>query len=194
MKQPILRCAMVEGYRLGIALLAAGSSRRFGPKDKLAAQFRGRALGEHAATALPMERCTHGWVITARACHPCEAFWRERSLEPVVNEDAQSGMGTSVALAARLAKQARCHGLLIALADMPLVPRTHFEALLDSDALIAVSSNDEAHMPPAMFDAAFFDELKQANGDRGARDLIKQGHVIPCPSEWLRDIDTRDDL
>lgn len=198
MKRPILWRAMDENYRLGIALLAAGSSRRFGPEDKLAAQFRGRALGEHAAAALPMERCAQGWVITARPGgvlgHRCETFWRTRFLEPVINQDAETGMGSSVALAARLAKQARCDGLLIALADMPLVPRAHFDALLDSDAPIAVSSNGKVRMPPAMFDATFFDKLKQSSGDKGARDLIKQGHVISCPPEWLRDIDTRDDL
>lgn len=185
---------MDDGYRLGIALLAAGSSRRFGPEDKLAAQFRGRPLGEHAAAALPMERCTHGWVITAHPRHHCEAFWRTRCLEPVINQDAASGMSTSVALAAQLAKRAQCDGLLIALADMPLVPRAHFLALLDSDASIAVSSNGEARLPPARFDAAFFDELEGTKGDQGARELIKRGRVISCPPQWLKDVDTPSDL
>lgn len=188
---------MAERSRLGVALLAAGSSRRFGKDNKLAANFKGRPLGEHAAAALPMERFASGWVITSHPTHRCKAFWRERFLTPVVNDKAEQGMGSSVALAATLARKTNCDALLITLADMPFVPRIHFEALLDewkAGRLISASGRDGVHMPPAIFDAAHFVQLQQSCGDKGARDLLALSQIVRCPPDWLIDIDTLDDF
>lgn len=185
------------GRRLGVALLAAGASRRFGAADKLAADFGGRPLGEHAALAIPVERFERAWVITSGPNHLCESHWRALQFEPLVNSCASDGMGTSVALAAKAAKEASLDGLMIALADMPLVPPSHFEALIDEwDASepIVVSDRDEVRMPPAMFSSKQFGDLQQSSGDKGARVLIAQGLVVPCPPEWLKDIDQPEDL
>ncbi len=185
------------GRRIGVALLAAGASRRFGGADKLCANFRGRALGEHAAGAIPMELFDRAWVITNTPGHPCEPYWRERRFEPLHNARASEGMGTSVALAAKTAKDAELDGLLIALADMPLVPASHFKALIDEwDASepITVSAICETPMPPALFGSKLFKDLEAASGDQGARVLIGQGLTVPCPPEWLADIDTPEAL
>ena len=42
--------------RLGVALLAAGSSRRFGEADKLAQPLGDELLGVRAAKAIPLDR------------------------------------------------------------------------------------------------------------------------------------------
>lgn len=185
------------GRRIGVALLAAGSSRRFGDEDKLAASFNGHALGEHAALAIPVEQFEKAWVITRAPDHPCEPQWRARRFEPLVNPNADEGMGTSVALAAKAAKEAELDGMMIALADMPYVQPSHFKALIDAwDASepITVSAIGKVHMPPALFSSALFKPLMQSSGDQGARSLIVQGLVVPCPPEWLKDVDTLDDL
>jgi len=188
---------MSNAPRIGVGVLAAGASSRFGKADKLAQTFRDRPLGEHAAIAIPRTRCSHAWMITSRPRHRCEAAWRECRFEPVINPDCAKGMGTSLALAAALAKQARCDALLIALADMPLVPRAHFDALIDAfanGALVASSDTGSALMPPAIFDASLFDELKNITGDKGARALIQSGVRVACPPGQLIDIDSPRDL
>ena len=185
------------GRRLGVALLAAGASRRFGKADKLAADFRGRALGEHAALAIPVEQFERAWVITNAPEHPCEPQWRARQFEPIVNHRASEGMGTSVALAAKVAKDAELDGLMIVLADMPLVPASHFKALIEkwyASEPIVVSAMGEVSMPPALFSSGQFKDLQQSSGDQGARVLIAQGLVVPCTPEWLKDIDQPEDL
>ena len=185
------------GRRLGVALLAAGASRRFGEADKLAANFRGRLLGEHAALAIPVEQFERAWVITSAPDHPCEPQWRARRFEPLANPRASEGMGTSVALAAKAAKEASLDGLMIVLADMPFVPPSHFKALIDEwDAFepITVSAVEGARMPPALFGSGQFKDLQQSSGDQGARVLLAQGLVVPCPPEWLRDINRPEDL
>lgn len=188
---------MAESRRLGVALLAAGASRRFGESDKLAAMFRGQPLGEHAVRAIPVDCCENAWVVTSALGHPCEPAWRALGFEPVPNADADEGMGTSVALAARIAKRESLDALLIALADMPLVPAEHFSALFDeatSPDSIAVSAKGGARMPPAVFGSAHFAALAQLGGDTGARALLNRGRVVGCPADWLADIDTPEAL
>ena len=116
-----------------------------------------------------------------------------------INASAREGMGTSVALAARLAREAECKALLIALADMPLVPVAHFQALARradeiGERAIIVSQIGEARTPPAVFGRAHFSALTDLGGDTGARRILQKGEVVPCPPEWLEDIDTPEAL
>ncbi|MEE4201963.1 nucleotidyltransferase family protein [Erythrobacter sp.] len=188
---------MSAGPRIGAALLAAGSSQRFGAADKLAAPFRGDKLGLHTARALPVGMFAEALVIVAAPGHPCEAGWRALGLEPVINPNAAQGMGTSVALAARRALGSELDGLLVALADMPLVPRAHFGALLENwngPSTLATSAKGEARLPPALFGSEHLRALSGLEGDRGARGLLMQGRVVDCPPEWLVDIDRAQDL
>ena len=183
--------------RIAIAVLAAGSSRRFGARDKLAQPFRGALLGEHVVRAAPREAFSNAWVITSQPQHRCEPAWREAGFDMAINPEASRGMSTSVALAGQRAQQAGCDAVLIALADMPLVPACHFENLLaqfGKGVPIAVSCAGAARLPPAIFGAPFFDALQQSQGDQGARGLISQGEIVPCPADWLIDIDTPDAL
>ena len=177
-----------------MAVLAAGSSRRFGDEDKLAASFRGKRLGEHVGDNAPVDRIAPGCavVITANDHHPCREAWEQAGFRLALNARADRGMGTSVALAAILAMKADCDALLIALADMPLVPRAHFEALIEgsSTATGIVCSNDgRARLPPAVFDKDYLAKLTQLDEDVGARAILKDAQTLSCPAEWLIDID-----
>ncbi|MXP30248.1 nucleotidyltransferase family protein [Parerythrobacter jejuensis] len=180
--------------KLAIAVLAAGSSQRFGSRDKLTADFRGTMLGLHVTHTLADFSCPRAFVIASQVDHPCAPGWRESGFAVHANARAGEGMGTSVALAASLALQAQADALLICLADMPLVPRDHFAALLGgADALASsatrVSTDGKSRQPPALFGAGHFPALEALGGDRGARALLQQGTAIPCPAEWLADID-----
>lgn len=184
---------------LAVAVLAAGSSRRFGERDKLTAMFRGKRLGEHACARIPRESFFKHWVITIDSGHVCEAAWAQMGFAVELNPHARQGMGTSVALAARLARGAGCSGLLVVLADTPLVPPSHYAALAArvaelGDKGIAVSHSGEARVPPAAFGSAYFELLAQLTGDNGARAILSEGEIVSCPPEWLRDIDTPKDL
>ena len=190
---------MAEETSLTVAVLAAGQSRRFGEQDKLRVSFRGLMLGLHVVQTLPqleiVRSAAHRIVVTTNPKHPCVPGWRDHGFKAVVNPDADEGMGTSVAQAARIARRANSQHLLIVLADMPLVPSSHYEVLVElaqshgSTALVA-SSTKEAAMPPAVFGSDHFETLAALSGDNGARDLLTSGEAIQCPPDWLADIDT----
>lgn len=184
---------------LAIAVLAAGRSLRFGKTDKLTAPIGDTMLGLHAVSALDYIDADHKFVIAARSDHACAAGWRDAGFEVIVNPDARSGMGTSAALSASLAKSREAQYLLICLADMPNVPRHHFQAIIDAmkadDGIgVVASSYGAAKMPPACFSAEHFDALGQLKGDEGARSLLRIAQPVECPPQWLADIDEPKDI
>lgn len=194
---------MAESGSLTIAVLAAGQSRRFGPRDKLAAPFRGKPLGMHVCDALARARFAlrpqHSLVIAADEKHPCAQAWKAAGFEVVRNPNADEGMGTSVAVAARIAGRSRSSMLMIALADMPLVPVGHYRSLAAAaqagdDHTIIASSDGTTRTPPAVFGEAHFDALTNLTGDVGARALLAESATIPCDGERLIDIDTPETL
>lgn len=186
-----MRLRLASVPPVAVAVLAAGQSRRFGDSDKLAATFRGAMLGEHACRTLAPLPFAFRWVIAPDQHHPCNRSWHDSGFAVVANPDAAIGMGSSVALAARLANEAGASALVIALADMPLVPASHFADLLEhvaADVLIA-SHNGAAPTPPAIFGSVHFGVLSCSRGDEGARHLLRQAATLDCDAGLLVDID-----
>lgn len=178
-----------------IAVLAAGASRRFGEADKLLANFRGKPLGLHVPDALRDVPAAQQVIIAADEDHVCAKGWAEAGFSIVRNPNAVEGMGTSVAIAARIARRASASFLLVALADMPLVPLHHYSALIAQAqkrgaGAVTCSFDGASRMPPAVFGAHHFDVLAELVGDQGARRLLDEGDAIECPREWLVDVDT----
>jgi len=194
---------LADAPRLTIAVLAAGQSRRFGTSDKLCAPFQGKALGLHVCDALARARFAlrpqHRLIIAAEEDHSCVGGWKDAGFSIVLNPNAFEGMGTSVAAAARIARRAESDMLLIALADMPMVPVSHYAALVEAASergpgAIVSSSNSESRMPPAVFSRNHFDALSDLTEETGARAMIANGETVDCPSDWLVDIDTPEAL
>ena len=124
-RAPLLSLLLILGAPLAgarVAVLAAGQSRRFGPQDKLAAPFGEVLLGEQVVRTLSGLACAHRWVIAARGDHPCAPGWKAAGFAIAVNDQAASGMGSSLALAAQLAQAAGADALLVALADIRATP------------------------------------------------------------------------
>lgn len=185
---------MIDATHLCLAILAAGSSRRFGDADKLTASLHGKMLGLHAADTLSSIAFGRAAVITSAADHPCADGWRAAGLEIIVNPGADSGMASSVAAAARSAIGANAHGLLICLADMPYIQLPHILAMMDRFALLGeeaifASIADGQRCPPALFGNKHFDHLTNLTGDIGARQLLSKADLIDAPPEQLIDID-----
>jgi molybdenum cofactor cytidylyltransferase len=177
---------------LAVAILAAGRSARFGTEDKLAALFRGKPLGLHTAEALTGLEFGHRWVIARTADHMCVPVWTSAGFETVVNADAAQGMGASLRCAAERAKEAGADGLMVCLADMPLVSPAHFSALIrawaEHGGLIA-SQDGALVSPPAIFSREQFGALLGLTGDQGAKPLLKTAYRVISPPGALVDVD-----
>jgi CTP:molybdopterin cytidylyltransferase MocA len=174
---------------LAIAILAAGAATRFGG-GKLDADCAGKPLGcwaLEAALALPHERLA---VVVA---DPAPEFTRGREL--IVNDRASEGLGTSAAMAARWAKGS--DGLLILLADMPLVSADTLRKLAVAGGPAAVAYSGNRPGAPACFPASLFPALEALSGDEGAARVLRglpDVRLVETAPEELRDVDRPEDL
>lgn len=184
---------MIAAERTLLVLLAAGRSLRFGDRDKLEAPFLGRPLAMHVVTALEAVPFLGRVAVTSATALDFAAC----GYDVVANPAPEQGLAGSLKLGVSAARSRGSAAVLVALADMPRVTATHVYRLLDAadraDAVVA-SSDGVRPSPPALFAAGRFEALMQAEGDQGARALIRAGHhVVASPAE-LADIDTPEDL
>ena len=189
---------MLTGKQVYIAVLAAGASRRFGsPKQLL--DWGGVPLVRHAVTRAT-DACAdrtllvlgHEWrdVMNAAGDTPFIAL----------NERADQGMGTSIALAAR-SLQRVANAIVLMPADQPLVSAEHLRALIDawtggSDEIVA-SRYAGTLGTPALFASDAFAELASLQSENGARSLFPDDRFrvqsVSCEAAAF-DIDEPSDL
>jgi molybdenum cofactor cytidylyltransferase len=100
-----------------------------------------------------------------------------------------------VELGVAAAQAAGARAVLLALADMPLVPAEHIRALaagFDGDRI--GTSTDGVTMPPALFGTAHFAGLTALTGDRGGAMRLAGAPTVSLDHVLALDIDTPEDL
>jgi len=179
----------LESKRVVAILLAGGRSERFGG-DKLSAMFDGRPLAHHAARFLSSIEFAHRIVVMGTSAVDMSAFDFE-----IVRPSAGQSLSASIACGVRTAQAIDCDACLIALADMPLVPESHFRNLLrafETD-MIATQAGDRK-MVPALFGRALFSRLCALEGDRGASIMLRAAPSVSLDPARVRDIDVPSDI
>ena len=180
----------VPWSEIALVLLAAGRASRFGA-DKLAAELAGQPLLEHTAAiyaGLPLALR----VAVIPAVGACPQGYCGVRVAPGLPQSASLAAGAAGAAALGPAPR----GLLVALADMPLIGHAHLERLRQRfDGQQAVCSTDGAfRCPPALFPAAMAASLGADGGDRGARSLLAAAVPVEAAPGELLDIDRPDAL
>jgi molybdenum cofactor cytidylyltransferase len=180
-------------------LLAAGSSQRFGSNKLLHPVIDNTPMllscAQKIAGVLP------GSVVVIN--HELDsdiAQLEQLGLKVVINEQAEKGMGTSLALGISYAQDAP--GWLIALADMPYIQSGTYKLLvnkLKEGAGIVAPVFEQRRGHPVGFNRVFKEELMSLQGDAGARHLIEnhqaQLELLLTDDEGVvRDVDKPDDL
>ncbi|WP_299308211.1 nucleotidyltransferase family protein [uncultured Croceicoccus sp.] len=190
---------MIASGHVVAVTLAAGLSRRFGG-DKLSAQIMGTCVLDASMAALD------GFAFAGRAVvlNPSRVeTWDRADVAVIRNTAPERGMGHSLALAAQYAADSNARFLLVTLGDMPRISPETIAALLRAgpdrgDALVAARPDEMPPGPPAIFGCDWFARLAGAEGDTGARTLLRDpAHAVVTlplsPAEAI-DIDTPADL
>ncbi|RLQ21062.1 nucleotidyltransferase family protein [Seongchinamella sediminis] len=158
---------------VGVLVLAAGRSRRFGADKRLALLPGGRALidvflDELRRSGLPALVCldTEDRELAASVTERGFPVYRCRT--------ASAGMGATLAEGA--SQLPDWDGVLIALADMPWVTADTYRAVADSlsPGLICVPTCNGRRGHPVGFGRCFFQPLAELGGDVGARELVQR--------------------
>ncbi len=187
---------------IGCVLLAAGSGRRFGG-DKLLHEVDGVPMIEHAL------KLFGGQPFCVRVCvtKPNAADFHEKAkahgFVPVVNPDAERGMGTSAAVGTVAAERLcpELDGILYAVCDQPYLTELSVGRMLTAfryapDDILALSYCG-IRGNPVIFPREFFPELRALEGDVGGGAVIRRhpDRLVLEECEYeneVDDIDTRE--
>jgi molybdenum cofactor cytidylyltransferase len=184
---------------IGLVLLAAGGSSRMGsPKQLL--PYNGQPLVRHAARIALSSRCSPVIIVVGSAASQVRGALAELPIEIIENQRWTEGMGTSIIAGVTAARERGLAGVILALADQPLVTSAVYDRLIDAQAEsgqpVVASEYAETAGVPALFMASFFDHLLALKPTEGCKGLILAHPAdalrIPCP-EAETDIDTRED-
>jgi molybdenum cofactor cytidylyltransferase len=191
--------------RLHAVVLAAGGASRFGSLKQLA-RLDGQSLVSRAVShSRELLGAEVSVVLGAHAARIAASFEAQRtdrakSAGILVNRGWREGIASSIRLAVRRLSP-HCDGVLLVLADQPLVTAAALRRLIHAwrrrPLRIVASQYRGVTGAPAIFPRRCFDELLALRGDSGARSIIRRhaGEVvrIACPQAAI-DIDHPRDL
>lgn len=180
-------------------LLAAGSGTRFGSHKLLHPLPDGTPMAVAALRKLA-QGVDEVIVVVRPGDTRLMQLLAQEKVRMLPCAKADQGMGASLACGVRAAPDSG--GWLIALADMPLVPREiicTLAARLKAGSAIVAPTYLGQRGHPVGFGHAFYPALSALSGDQGARHILQQNAdrltLIPSMNSGvLYDIDTQADL
>lgn len=183
---------------VGIYVLAAGKSRRFGT-PKLDAPCAGRALGAWALAAIEAAGLAPGTIIVPPLVPDFAIEAQRDGWTLAVNEDAERGLSTSLACAIRHAEDAAHDAACIFLADMPLITARHVRTIAASgqpDRPVATLYPGGRLGVPARLPRALFAALTSGQADAGAAALLAGQPTLRAMTDGadLHDVDSPGDM
>ena len=185
--------------RFGTVLLAAGGSSRMGTAKQLL-DYQGKPLVRHAAEVALASIC--GRVIVVLGCRSGEIRPALEGLPVAIleNADWEGGMGTSIRAGIEVAKRESLDGVVLALADQPLVTPAILDRLarthLETGRPIVASQYAGTVGVPVFFARSYFPHLLGLQPAQGCKGVIlaHAGDAIrlDCPEAEV-DVDTPED-
>ncbi len=181
---------------IGIVLLAAGKSKRYG-SNKLLAEVDGKQMFMHI-TDLAAGYPACGKVIVTRFPE-IEDYAEKKGIHVVKNEHPEEGISYSLrlGLSAILKNAPDIKGVLFAVCDQPYLEERSMEKMLElayqnQDKIICAASEGE-NGNPVYWGKIYFPELMETSGDVGGKQIMRkyESDVIRCqiPKNELKDVD-----
>ncbi len=194
----------IDRNDIGIVILAAGESRRFGSPKQLI-NFDGGTLLNWVILNAVSSKLQTTVVLGAHADEISKSISiAEKTARIVINENWEAGMGSSIAtgLTFAIKNNPDLEGIIFLLCDQPLVTSATIEKLImaqkASGSNIVASEYEDSLGVPALFTRKLFPELIVLDGHKGAKSVIDKhenaGIVRVFAPENAFDIDTQEDL
>lgn len=191
---------MSNQSNIATLILAAGSSRRMGTPKQLLPWKQTTLLGHTIEIVLELNIKNTFVVLGANAKLITPEIERY-PIQMIQHTDWQNGLGTSIAFGVKYIQNLKNNidGILIVLADQPLIDSTHLNALIEvflskKHKIITTSYHKNKEGVPAVFDVAYFDDLKKLTDDFGAKTLIKNNTTFSVEaSNKILDLDTKEE-
>lgn len=179
-------------------LLAAGCGSRFGGRKQLAL-IDGQPMVQHSLSQLKLIFGDDLYIVTGAYSDEVKPYIAGNA-HVLDNALWESGIGTSISYGVKAISERKHYaGIMVALLDQVELKGRDYERIcecFDGGSIVASQYNGISGVP-AIFPESYFDELRDLNGDIGARKIIKR-HAeqitnVAMPNAGL-DIDTKQDL
>jgi molybdenum cofactor cytidylyltransferase len=190
--------------RVAVIVLAAGAARRMRGRDKLLEPLGdGRPVLRHAAEAALASQASEVVVVLPPGAEGRREALGGTGARVVEAPDWAEGMAAS--LRAGLAAVApETDAVVVLLADMPEVRSRDIDRLIaafdpaEGREICRAVTADGVAGHPVLFGRRFFETLGALSGDRGARDVLREGSEfvtdVPTPGRSaVVDLDTPED-
>lgn len=192
---------MTGKANIAAVILAAGEASRMGqPKQLLSIGHQ--SLIQRAVDTAANAGCRPVVVVLGANAVLIGREIQHKPVVPVLNEQWQEGMGTSIMVGIRelLVTSPEVRAAIIMLCDQPLVNSSLLQKLIQEHEVsgkpITASLYKGTLGVPALFHRSFFDQLQGLKGSTGARKLIRQhteqAAVVPF-EQGATDLDTPED-
>ncbi|MBQ2770320.1 MAG: nucleotidyltransferase family protein [Clostridia bacterium] len=187
--------------KLGLVLLGAGNSRRFG-SNKLLYPVDGQPMGCRALELFAKSRAIRRIYVSQEGYHPLWKRARELGYETVMNPAPERGMASSLVLGLEAllnGEQEAPEGILFGVSDQPNLSEASLATLentfFENPQRICCLSAQGRRGNPAIFPRALYSELSKLEGDVGGRQVIRQHPELLLPVEALspRELDDMDE-
>ena len=178
-------------------LLAAGSSRRYGSKNKLTEKFKGKHLIQHIRdTLLKVFHSSDLLIIVGHDSERIINLINNEDIKIINNKNYKNGIGTSISVGITHL-DSNIQGVMIIPADMPLITS---EDLIKLEKKFIELNCQKVVLPkyedtfgnPVILPKSYFSTLRNLKEDFGARSQIKEDDIITvnCHIGTIFDIDT----
>ena len=185
-----------------VLIFAAGGSSRLGRPKQLLKWGNSNLLQNAINTAVNSDALKTVLVLGAHYSEIASKI-NTTNVEVVNNKTWKNGLGNSIAFGVKsvLEKYPETDGVLVMLADQPLIDRSYLNTLINSfeinkKQIIASTYVNKKYGVPVIFDKHYFKELISLNDDEGAKHIITKyiSNVTSKKHDVLfEDIDTFDD-
>lgn len=191
---------MMGSFRLATIILAAGQSKRMGSINKLLMRIEDRPMIQRVVDVAIEAGSSDIYVVTGFERDRIESRMSGYGVNFVHNESFRAGMGTTISEGVKAIFDQGFDGAMILLGDLPYLRADTVIAVAESfveyegrKIVIPTYEGNPGH--PVVFPKAFFNDLTQLSGDRGAREVYArhQSSVARIEVEdpgATRDLDT----
>ncbi|MCJ8325659.1 MAG: nucleotidyltransferase family protein [Campylobacterales bacterium] len=186
----------MEKYNnLAILILAAGTSSRLGQAKQLV-KYQKKTLLENACiNALKISE--NVFVVLGSRQNECKETIKNLNVNVISNKEYKEGLSSSIK--AGILELLSFKKVLIMLCDQPFIPISHLKKLIkesEDNNTIICSLYDNKIAVPAIFPKNKFSLLIKLEGDKGAKDIIKNNEhkYIVLDNKFSLDIDEESDL
>ena len=144
----------------------------------------------------------HVFVVLGASANLIKSEIKKKKVNILINNNWDKGLGNSIGFGVNAISKTfqDTEGILVILADQPLIERDHYSSLIEGftpycNQIIATEYSDGKLGVPALFDKSYFKELRDLNSDFGAKHLIHKysDNVKSIKNDHaIIDIDTND--